>query len=98
MLIYVLATGTIEEAIMVKFRVFNLRQVIVTEEKQKGLLGGETTIRKETFLYRTTQELYAAVAQFASEVGDRLITISGTPYGEDARSYLVADIVAWYHE
>jgi hypothetical protein len=37
---------------------------------------------------RTPEDVYKAAAEFAGTVGDRLVSISGSPFGQD--------VVVWY--
>lgn len=44
----------------------------------------------------TNTDLYREVAEFATKVGPRLVTISGTPWSEGPKTYGEGDVVVWY--
>lgn len=75
---------------MVKFKVFDMRELKDTVDKQ------DTDPASVKWLYDTTHDFYAAVAEFASSVD--VVSISGSPWGEDAKAYMNGEVVVWYRE
>lgn len=47
---------------------------------------------------KTFNEVYSAVAAFAGSIGDRLVSITGSLFGETHDSYTDGEIVVWYKE
>jgi hypothetical protein len=82
---------------MVKFCVFSPLQTKVVEKRKQTWLG--TVVESVNVpLYATTRDMYEAIAAFATEAGDRLVGISGSPYGENHMHYLAGEVVVWYRE
>lgn len=82
----------------ITFRIFSLRNTKRVTKEYKGFFGGVRQYEDTVAAYANTHELYTAIAAFASEVGDRLITITGTPWGENSHLYMSGDVVVWYKQ
>ncbi len=82
----------------IKFHVFGMDSTRTVKVEETGFLGGKHEYTKQVPAFSGTDEMYAGVAEFATSLGDRLITISGTPWGENNEGYLHGHVVVWYHE
>lgn len=83
---------------MIRFKVFHNRNEVAVKYTWYGVFGKEHVDERYEPIYKTLHDLYAAVAAFANSVGDRLVAITGTPWGEGVSRYTVGDVVVWYRE
>lgn len=80
--------------VAVRFRAFSMRETVEVDGMVDGFFGkkpGKVTRRR----YRTPDDLYRAVAAFASTVA--VVSISGTPWSETYEAYASGDVVVWYY-